>query len=813
MKSLLAIIAWVVLVGSAAAAPQNAASPAAADSAVANMVAPPAAKPVAPTPANATPPAAPDTAPPPAPTTAAAPVNPGLSRLTLTQIESQLPTVTDDGKLTALGEEASAIQAQAESAATPLEASIAQLNRQLQKVSPRKGHRPTAEEKREEAPILAQLAPLQADLRKDQSLAAAAAQTFRDVAERRREGFSARLLERTASPLTPDFWGDLVEASSADLARLEGMLFRSVDAAVRAPEPRGLIGAGLGLLLALVILVPVWRWLERVGEKFAARAGTQGGFTRSAAAVWFAVVETGAPAFAANMVHFGLNWGGLLSPVANTLAGALVGAVTWSAAILALGRAFATVLDPEHRLADMSDPRARRIQFSLWAVAVVTSIGFVLKQVNYAVGASLAATIASNCVLSLAYAAVSALILVSFQRGRTTDSSTEAARQPIWTLISLALAAAIILTVASVLSGYTTLASLISGQIFWLSLIGAVTFVIIKLVDDGLGFVFRPGGRTTRTLATLFSLRVSTILQAGLLTSAILQLLILGTAATLALTPFGQSGDQLFAHLSQFGSSIQIGKVKISPIAVAEGVGVFAAGMALVHLVRGWVTRRYLPVTDWDSGVRNSVTTGVGYLGLIVTLISAFSAMGLGFQQIALIASALSVGIGFGLQTIVQNFVAGVILLVERPVKVGDWIDLGSGVEGDVRRIRVRATEIQTFDRSTVIVPNSTFITANVRNKTLGNPRGRMELKLMLAKAGDTAKARDLVLEAAKTHKEVIEDPKPTAFVDSTGNAGSVNLKAFAYVANPRDAYRVRSELYLDIIERYEAAGIVMGGA
>ena len=120
--------------------------------------------------------------------------------------------------------------------------------------------------------------------------------------------------------------------------------------------------------------------------------------------------------------------------------------------------------------------------------------------------------------------------------------------------------------------------------------------------------------------------------------------------------------------------------------------------------------------------MRSSVTTLLGYAGGIVVVAFALSALGIGIERIAWVASALSVGIGFGLQAIVQNFVSGLILLAERPVKVGDWVALGD-VEGDIRRINVRATEIQMGDRSTVIVPNSEFITKTVRNMTLGERR------------------------------------------------------------------------------------------
>ncbi len=800
MKSLALTLA--LLVGSAltAVAAQPVSAPEPAKAVPAKLVATPvAAAPISPTvPPPATP--APD------PLASAPQI--------LVKLDNEIPTTTDDGRLAAMGVEASEIEARADAAVAGLVSQLTGVEHDLGKVTPSRGRRTTAEERRAQAPLLTRKAALEAELGQMRGLASAAADTFSRVAQRRREGFSARVFERSPSPLTPNFWTSLVGSSSSDLARLGAMAWRSWIAAVSASEPRGLIGALVGVLMAGVILVPLRAWLRRIGRTLGGRAVSLGGFTRAAVAVWIAVVDTGAPALAADMVRYGLGWGGLLSPVADTLAGALVGAITWSAAILALGRAFTTMLDPDQRL-DAKEPDAARTRVALWAVAVVTSTGLVLRAINYAVGASVAATIASNCILSLAYAAVAALILITFGRRRRVraEPAEEAARAPVWTLISLALTLAIVVTVAAVLSGYTTLASLISGQIFWLSLIGAATFLLLRFIDEGLSAVFQADGRTTRALAALFGLKASTVLQSGLLASAILQILVLIAALTLALTPFGQSGEQLLSHVGQLGSVLQIGKARISPIAIAQGAGVFAVGMGVVNLVRGWVVRRYLPVTGWDSGLRNSVATGVGYLGVGVTLICAFSAMGLGFQQIALIASALSVGIGFGLQQIVQNFVSGIILLIERPVKVGDWVDLGSGVEGDVRRIRVRATEIQTFDRSTVIVPNSSFITQNVRNKTLGDPRGRIELKLTIAKAGDTAKARELILEAELAHKEVLAEPAPSAFVDSTGNAGSVNLKGFAYVDGPRDAYRIRSELYLAIIDRYEQAGIALGGA
>jgi small-conductance mechanosensitive channel len=422
--------------------------------------------------------------------------------------------------------------------------------------------------------------------------------------------------------------------------------------------------------------------------------------------------------------------------------------------------------------------------------------------------------------LSLAYGAVAGLIIVGFGRTHApaADGAAEhadpadEARSPAWTLISLALTVAIIVIVGAVFAGYSTLAALVSNQIFWLSIIAAVTYLLLRLIDDACGAMFRKQGWAARALHAVFRLRNSTISQMGVLLSAGLQLLVVIGAISLALTPFGQSGELFLTHISRLGGEIRIGSATISPTAIATGLGTFAIGMALVHLVQGWVVRRYLPVTEWDAGLRNSVTTGVGYLGVGLALLCAMAAMGLGFQQIALVASALSVGIGFGLQQVVQNFVSGVILLIERPVKVGDWVNVNN-VEGDVRRIRVRATEIQTFDRSTVIVPNSDLITKVVQNRTLGDPRGRIQMQISIASPGDAQKATDLILQAAKAKSQVLSEPAPAVFIDSLGAGGAVNFNCFLYVRNQRDVYRTRSELYFDIIQIFQKNDVAFVGS
>ncbi|HZC15634.1 MAG TPA: DUF3772 domain-containing protein, partial [Caulobacteraceae bacterium] len=734
---------------------------------------------------------------------------------TLIQLQNQVPTTSNDARLAAMAAQAAAVEARADQLAAGAARALIPIDKALKRLAPNPRHAVPASEKGQLAALTASRGALQSQLSQAQALSASASAAYTLVAERRREGFSARALEQSDSPLSPAFWTSLAQSAGPDVTRLMALVRNAIDVAVGAPEPRGGIGLGLGVALGLGLLFPVRRGLERLGRKVLDRKPGRRGFGLTAYALWMTAVDTGAPALAAVTLHLGAQWGGLLSDKADLLAGAAVVAVIWGAAILALGRALATDLEADHRLLGFPDMAARRMGPLLLAVAIITATGFLLTRLNYAVGASVAATIAANCVLSLAYAGIAGAILVSFGRNRAPGEgadAAEAAHSPVWTLVSLVLWGAVVVTVCAVFAGFTTLAALISNQIFWLSVLAASTFLLLRFIDDLAGALFGEHGWAARTLRVLFSFRRSTIAQTGILISAALQLFALIGAFTLALTPFGQGGDLFVAHLNQLGQSIHIGSATISPAAIVSGLGALAVGMGLVHLVRGWVVRRYLPATEWDSGLRNSVSTGVGYIGVGIALLCAFAAMGLGFAQIALIASALSVGIGFGLQQVVQNFVSGVIVLVERPVKVGDWVNVG-GVEGNIRRIRVRATDIETFDRTTVIVPNSDLITKQVQNKTLGEPRGRIKLELAIADPRDAGRARDLILSVADARGEILKEPKPVVYIDSMAGGGAVNFIAYLFVGNPRDVYRLRSDLYFALLEAFQQADIAFEGA
>jgi small-conductance mechanosensitive channel len=724
---------------------------------------------------------------------------------TLSQLQNQIPAAPDDKSLAALGAQAAAIQSRASALAAARSHALTALNRATSRQTLRGAAAAQAAKERR---------ALQAQLRQARAVAARAAATFTLVAERRREGFSARVLQQSPSPLSPEFWSGLRDTVGPDLARLGNLGTEAIDVASDATEPRGLLALAGGLLVALGLAWPGRRLLERVGEAAVARRGRGGRFGRSAGALWMTVVDVGTPVLAAVVVQLAAAWGDLLSDAAANLASAAVVAIGWTAAILALGQALVTHRQAPRRLLAVSDAVSTRSRRLLAVVAPVTAAGYLLSRLNYIVGASVSATIASNAVVALAYALMATAVLITASRGRqaAAPDAADARPSPGWSLISLGLVAAIAVTVGAVVMGFTTLATLVSGQVFWFALLGAASFLLLRFAEDFAAWLFMPSGWASRLLSGVFSLRRSTVAQLGVLLAAAAQIGILLAALSLALTPFGDSGRLLASHLGQVGQAVRLGSATLSPRAVLSGIAVFVIGLGLVNLVRGWFVRRYLPVTGWDPGVRNSVSTGLLYLGVVVTALSALAAMGLGFQQIALVASALSVGIGFGLQQVVQNFVSGVILLIERPVKVGDWVSVG-GLEGDIRRIRVRATEIETFDRTTVIVPNSDLITKQVQNKTLGDPRGRVQLELSIANPADAERARELILKIAAGQGDVLGDPAPAVFIDGLAAGGAVNFKCYLFVPSPRDATRVRSALYFAVLAAFQSDGIAFNGA
>lgn len=258
-------------------------------------------------------------------------------------------------------------------------------------------------------------------------------------------------------------------------------------------------------------------------------------------------------------------------------------------------------------------------------------------------------------------------------------------------------------------------------------------------------------------------------------------------------------------------TGVKIGNFTISFADILLGIVVFIVALRLTRMAQRLLEKRILPQTRLDTGVKNSIKSAAGYAGATLGLVIAISTAGIDFSNIAIIAGALSVGIGFGLQNIVNNFISGLIVLVERPVKVGDWVVVG-GHEGTVKRINVRATEIETFKRATVIVPNGELISQSITNFTLRNKLGRIDIPLTLGYGTDPAMVEKTLVELATGHKSVLSFPKPRViFKGFTSGATEFELRFF--IANIEEGLIVRSDLMYAIERTFRERQILLPAA
>ncbi|MFO1095447.1 MAG: mechanosensitive ion channel [Planctomycetaceae bacterium] len=225
-------------------------------------------------------------------------------------------------------------------------------------------------------------------------------------------------------------------------------------------------------------------------------------------------------------------------------------------------------------------------------------------------------------------------------------------------------------------------------------------------------------------------------------------------------------------------------------------VGVLIAGLTLLasRNLPGMMEIALLQRLPLDAGARYAATTVSRYVIVVTGIVFGFRTIGVGWSSVQWLVAAMTVGLGFGLQEIFANFVSGIILLFERPIRVGDLVTIG-GSSGTVTRIQIRATTILDWDYKELIVPNREFVTGNLVNWTLSSPILRMVIRISIPGGSDARRATELLLQAASENLLVLADPAPSAVFTQIG-ASSLDFELRLYVSGPRNYDRTQHELH-----------------
>ncbi|MFE0844203.1 DUF3772 domain-containing protein [Achromobacter insolitus] len=739
------------------------------------------------------------------PAHAAAPPTPADTEAALATARKQIDDIrkrvadeTDDATLVKQRGDALDIQSKADAAAEALTPQLASVTARLSELgTPPEGAKEAPDVAAQRMQLEKNSRALDAQIKLARLLSVDAGQTAEQISAQRRTQFQARLGERRDSFLSGQFWTEFREEFPRDLERLE-VLRDDLATAVGQTPKWGWLLLGAAIALTIVLRVAIGRLLLRI----TATRVPPGRLRRSFLAVAHLVLAVATPGVIALLIHMGLDWDSQLSDNTSSLLANLVATVCFGGYVSGLGYALLSTNRPSWRLPPISDAVATRLRWLPGVLGVLVVMIWLAERLPVLLNASLTTTITLTGIVAVLTMATIGAVLAISRRLRRQAMQENDAPIPFWvSLLLTSVWTVLILSLASMLAGYVAFGSFMVKQVLWVLIILASAYLLSTLIEDGfstlLGTTHRDGGEHEAP-----SMRD----QAAVLLSGVGRVAVGLLAVTLLLAPFGEAPMDLLQRFDQLRKGLAIGEAQIRPGAVLQALLVLGLSLLAVKMLKRWLSNRYLPTTELDPGMQLSAATLFGYAGFVLAVALSLSAAGIGLERVAWIASALSVGIGFGLQAVVQNFVSGLILLAERPVKVGDWVSLG-GVEGDILRINVRATEIQMGDRSTVIVPNSEFVTKTVRNVTRSNPLGLVQIKLPLPLSTDAEQVRELILRAFADHEDVLDTPAPNVFLDGI-DGGHLIFNAKGYVSSPRAAYGVRSALLFTLLKRLHDAGL-----
>jgi len=778
--------------------------------------APPAAKeaesPAAAAPAPATPPAKEALPSVPAPTYPSAVASLNGWKQTLDSVEWQLQLgMTDEARLTRLRDEITDAQKGARDLIASTAPRITEATERAAELAPgEKDTTPQSDEvKLERAKLLAEISARQSIVQQANLINVRAQQSLDLIAERRRARFTDTVFKRSPSLINPSFWMRVAEEIPPATSRLIEVGSRWVGVMTQQP-----LRAASGFAIAVVVLLgfflsPWRRWQARWTTRDAVITEPSALRKTSSAAV-IVLANTLIPGTCLLVLYQSLIALGVLPDEVSAIARPLFGVVTFAFFFYSLATATLAPDRPAWRLIDLDDEVAGKLVPVAALLGIAACFGVLLQGLNRAIGAPAELLAASEGVVALtkAFLIMAALRIAANTGNEEDEESATAVKRSAWRLLiplGWVLAATAVL---GPLAGFVSFGGFVAGEIILVVVVLMAAVLLSHFADALIAATFSYYGAVGRFLRQTAGLSSPAVRQIAALLNGFVQLALIAFAVFMVLVTWGINFDDMFGSLSSAFFGFSIGKFTISPSAILGAVLVLIIGVAATRAIQAWLETRFLPETNLDFGVRSSIRTGVGYIGIILAVIIALSYVGLNLQNIAIVAGALSVGIGFGLQSIINNFVSGLILLVERPIKVGDRIEVGARM-GVVKRINVRATEIATYDNVSVIVPNADLISGQVVNWMHGSYTARLSVKVGTSYNADPDHVIAVLLDIAGRHPRTLKSPAPFANLGNFG-ADALEFTVFFHVANIGADAGVADEIRLEILKRFRKEGIEM---
>ncbi len=610
-----------------------------------------------------------------------------------------------------------------------------------------------------------------------------------DVALRERQ--TEQLMEVVPTPLNPVHWRTAID----DLATAAGEIAAEApdDADTARRNLRSSLPAVLGLtVLGLVLIFRGHHWSTTIVGRLQQFGARGFGIWRFVVSLLRIILPTVGLVLLA-MAVLATDWlgprGSALVQLLPVIGGAMLG-VRWVAE-----RVFSR--DEDEALILLPRPERKAVRFYVSIITVTVILGAIIRAIFD--GQQPAET--TEAVLRLPVMLLSAFALFRIGRilhghSEPVPEDTPASEEPRVSTLSrvvrgLGLGAMIVAVVAPLLliSGYYNAAvSLLPPYVTTLVLLGLV-MTLQRFLADVYGAMTGQGVQARDALMPVFF---------GLI-------LLLLSLPVMALA-WGARVTDLTELWALFSRGFAFGETRIRPTDFLSFAVIFVIGYAATRLIQGALRSNVLPKTRMDIGGQNAIVSGIGYVGIFLAALLAITGAGIDLSALAYVAGALSVGIGFGLQNVVSNFVSGIILLIERPISEGDWIEVG-GQMGYVRDISVRSTRIETFDRTDVIVPNADLISGTVTNYTRGNTVGRLIVPVGVAYGTDTKRVEGILQEIAQAQPIVLTNPPPAVLFLNFG-ADALEFEVRCYLRDVNWMMKVKNDINHAIAARFNEEGI-----